>query len=81
MTTSFAEAGDEADKKEAPFAMPGESPPRPYRPPQKLLVPCRCGMVVLRGLFKEGRITKLGHPLNPVFGEEHICRQMDVERT
>jgi hypothetical protein len=57
-------------------AVPEESQAttRPYRPPQKLLVPCpTCGVTVLRGLMVEGRIKKQSPPLTPVLGEVHAC--------
>lgn len=53
-----------------------EAPPRLYRPPQKLLVPCpTCGMTVLRGLFVQGKVKKLSAPLTPALGEGHVCVQ------
>ena len=45
-----------------------------YYEPQRLLIPChRCGLTVLRGLEKHGKIKKLATPLSPVFGEKHQC--------
>lgn len=53
-----------------------ETPARPYRPPQRLLVPCpHCGTVVLRGLIIDGLVRKQIPPLTPVLGEKHVCQQ------
>ena len=53
-----------------------ETPQGPYRPPQKLLVPCAgCGATVLRGVCREGRVTRFDVPRSPVFGHSHQCEE------
>jgi hypothetical protein len=54
---------------------------RPYRAPQKLLVPCpTCGSTVLRGLMVEGHIKKQSPPLTPILGNVHECDEDAQER-
>lgn len=51
-----------------------EDTARPYRAPQRLLVPCpTCGVMVLRGLMIHGRVKKQSPPLTPILGEVHKC--------